>query len=1140
MAFWIQTTSHAGAVVDLCGDNTLNCALTPDGQIALVIADTNGVSCAAVSVRHVNDGTFHHVIAERHSTDLLIYVDGVLSALNNSSGIATLSTNFDIFTDPDTGETFTNRSVATFGGNTCDDGLVGALDDIRIYNTALDANEAYLLMHPDAKLAIVTQPFNQRTLANHTVVFNAVGVGIEPITYQWQLNGHDIPGAIGHYYQIDSAQASDAGTYTAIVSNPYTNLTSAAATLFVTNAPSLDQYLISRWSGEGTTIDSITGRTAPSANLSYAAGVLGTAFRFNEHTSVDCGNVFGPLGYGDFTYEFWIKTAYTGYAEAIMAQRTICNVAPMFELQWDATRHFVSWQFAGQAGTFIIANSSGVPVTLNDGVFHHVAAVRKGNGITLFIDGIRGATAAGPAADLGTLPPNLILGHSCCDYDTQVPFTGMLDEISLYNRGLSDAEVFSTYQPNPSLLIVTQPRSTQAIDGMPATLSVAVTGQQPYSFQWQLQGTNIPGATDSAYTMSSVTLAAAGDYSVKVSNASENVTSELAHLTVVPANTVLPGLVTKWCAEGNGVDLIGGANLSDLNASFAPGVVGQAFSFDGAGDFASFNNCGDFGANDFTVDFWERASSAGYSVLLSRPACYRVMDLGNDVSFELHTDLGALSVQTSGQHIGDGQYHHIACVRQDTNLLIYVDGEVAGTNSFPAIGTVATSIFGFELADDDGGPTRFGGQMDEIELYSRALSASEITGIYAAGFNSPRATGSPQYINTLIGNSVTLTLPAFSGEGPFTYQWQLNGVNIPGQTGPTFSTTLTFDGAGVYTCVVTGPGGSTTMPVATISIQLAAGNYNGLFYFDGTPDDDTSGYITLSVTKNQTYTGSITQHGVHTGFSGKFHANRSVAVLNSGVSVSLVAESNGKEARLKGIVRKNGKNIPLLANRAVYGAKNPTPQAGSYTLSLQGQNSATAPNGDGFGNVTIQPNGAIKLGATLADNTPATQGAALATSGTWPLYCQLYGNHGSVLGWLSFTNTPGTRCVGSLRWIKSAGGTNYQNGFAAKVSVVGSAFHPHSSGLGINLNGSSMVLSGGKLAANVVNPIVGTNLNTIVCQTSSTKANLSVTPKSGLFSGTIMQDGTTVTVKGITMQDQSVATGYFIRNGVSGRVAISH
>jgi hypothetical protein len=84
-----------------------------------------------------------------------------------------------------------------------------------------------------------------------------------------------------------------------------------------------------------------------------------------------------------------------------------------------------------------------------------------------------------------------------------------------------------------------------------------------------------------------------------------------------------------------------------------------------------------------------------------------------------------------------------------------------------------------------------------------------------------------------------------------------------------------------------------------------------------------------------------------------------------------------------------------------------------------------------------------------------------------------------------------------------------------------------------------MVLSGGKLPTDVVNPIVGTNFNTIVCKTSSSTVNLSVTPKFGQFSGTIIQDGTPVTVKGIAMQDQSVATGYFIRNGVSGRVAIS-
>ena len=458
LAFWLQTMGTSGSIADLCASNLLNCSITPEGQISFTIADTNGVVAHAVSVHHVNDGVFHHVIAERHATDLMIYVDGVLSALATGSDVVSLTTNDPIYIDPDTGDPYTNNYVGTFGGNTCSDGFVGLLDDIRIYNTALDANEAYLLMHPDAKLAIVTQPFNQRTLAGHSIVFNVVAVGIEPITYQWRLNGLDIPGTVSHVLTIPSAQVSDAGTYTAIVSNPCTNLTSAAATLFVTNGPSLDQYLVSRWSGEGTTLDSIKGISASSSSLSYAPGVLGTAFRFNGHTSVDCGNVFGPFGYNDLTYEFWIKTPYAGDAETIMSQRDICNVAPMFELQWNATRHFMSWQFAGQPGTYIVGTSGGVPVTLNDGVFHHVAAVRQGNSITLFIDGIRGPTSAGPAADLSTLPQHMILGHSCCDgQGGQVGFNGMLDEIAVYNRALTDAEVFSTYQPNPSLMIVTQP-----------------------------------------------------------------------------------------------------------------------------------------------------------------------------------------------------------------------------------------------------------------------------------------------------------------------------------------------------------------------------------------------------------------------------------------------------------------------------------------------------------------------------------------------------------------------------------------------------------------------------------------------------------------------------------------------------------
>jgi hypothetical protein len=80
------------------------------------------------------------------------------------------------------------------------------------------------------------------------------------------------------------------------------------------------------------------------------------------------------------------------------------------------------------------------------------------------------------------------------------------------------------------------------------------------------------------------------------------------------------------------------------------------------------------------------------------------------------------------------------------------------------------------------------------------------------------------------GQSVTIFLKTCDGTAPFTFQWQKNGTAITGATGIalpsgtvgiagsayTIATVATTD-AGVYTCIVTNPGGSTTSDTATLT-----------------------------------------------------------------------------------------------------------------------------------------------------------------------------------------------------------------------------------------------------------------------------------------------------------------------------------
>lgn len=79
-----------------------------------------------------------------------------------------------------------------------------------------------------------------------------------------------------------------------------------------------------------------------------------------------------------------------------------------------------------------------------------------------------------------------------------------------------------------------------------------------------------------------------------------------------------------------------------------------------------------------------------------------------------------------------------------------------------------------------------------------------------------------------VGQSITFTLAVTNGTGPFTYQWQLNGTNIPSATSSSYAiSAAALSDAGLYACTVTGPVGTATssalLTVYAISGQPAGG-----------------------------------------------------------------------------------------------------------------------------------------------------------------------------------------------------------------------------------------------------------------------------------------------------------------------------
>src|SRR6266498_1991948 len=81
--------------------------------------------------------------------------------------------------------------------------------------------------------------------------------------------------------------------------------------------------------------------------------------------------------------------------------------------------------------------------------------------------------------------------------------------------------------------ILTAPQSQRVTNGAEVTFLASASGTPPLAYQWQFNGTDLPGATSVSLTLSNVTSASAGSYRLRVSNSVGSVFSAPALLTVL-------------------------------------------------------------------------------------------------------------------------------------------------------------------------------------------------------------------------------------------------------------------------------------------------------------------------------------------------------------------------------------------------------------------------------------------------------------------------------------------------------------------------------------------------------------------------------------------------------------------------------
>ena len=102
------------------------------------------------------------------------------------------------------------------------------------------------------------------------------------------------------------------------------------------------------------------------------------------------------------------------------------------------------------------------------------------------------------------------------------------------NNGILAYSVHEAYLPP---VVTTPPAGVTVWEGaVNYAFTVGLGGTPPFSYQWRFDGEDIVGATNSNLTISNVSFASQGDYSVVITNTGGTATSASATLTVTPGN----------------------------------------------------------------------------------------------------------------------------------------------------------------------------------------------------------------------------------------------------------------------------------------------------------------------------------------------------------------------------------------------------------------------------------------------------------------------------------------------------------------------------------------------------------------------------------------------------------------------------
>jgi sialidase-1 len=183
------------------------------------------------------------------------------------------------------------------------------------------------------------------------------------------------------------------------------------------------------------------------------AGALGGALRFDG-----ADNAVRlpyreelPLGTGDFTASLWFRYTATTGEQPLLWMGGVGTGQPQVWLRGEPASGRVRGLIAVREGATAVRTASvSTRGAYNDGRWHHLALRRGGGRLTLFVDGTAVGARDVPGSVSRTSPFGVHIGQRV---DGRAFFTGAIDEVRVWDRALTDAEITRANAPTSDTVL---------------------------------------------------------------------------------------------------------------------------------------------------------------------------------------------------------------------------------------------------------------------------------------------------------------------------------------------------------------------------------------------------------------------------------------------------------------------------------------------------------------------------------------------------------------------------------------------------------------------------------------------------------------------------------------------------------------